>query len=336
MRKLVPLILLLAACMPSLQAVDPARLPDTKNDWGLHQAAVEWYYVSAYLPEEQLAFHWAFFKAYAPPSYTLLGFIPATLLFPNPLFASHIAITDLRTGQIRFIEQGDDFNKIEGANVLYPPISIDHNGWKFSQTASGFVLDAGPLKLVLRPLKPAVVHPPGYSGSAEVGRMYYLSHTRLALEGSVDGRNIKGQAWMDHQWGDQYSGRTAFWDWFGLHLSNGWDLMLYRVKNPRGEVVQLSGTMTAPDGSIQPLASLSMTPIESWTSPTGRTYVLSWGVKADGLEAVLRPVRKEQELLPKTTRVAYWEGAEAGTGTWQGQPIELHGMGEFVAGAHSP
>ena len=63
---------------------------------------------------------------------------------------------------------------------------------------------------------------------------------------------------------------------------------------------------------------------------------LAVDLAADGLEAVLRPVRKEQELLPKTTRVAYWEGAEAGTGTWQGQPIELHGMGEFVAGARSP
>ena len=42
-------------------------------------------------------------------------------------------------------------------------------------------------------------------------------------------------------------------------------------------------------------------------------------------------VNKNQELLSDNTYVAYWEGAMQGKGRWQGQDVEIHGMGEFVS-----
>jgi predicted secreted hydrolase len=207
---------------------------------------------------------------------------------------------------------------------------------------NSYQLSAGPIQVRLTPLKPAVVHPPGYSGTAETGRMYYVSFTRMALEGVIAGRPVQGEAWMDHQWGDQIgtqgntTGLGALWDWFGLHLSDGTDLMLYRVKNAKEEVVQLAGSATLPNGQIRELGNLQMTPLESWISPSGRVYNLSWQVAAEGLSLRLEPLRKDQELLTASTQVAYWEGPVAGSGTWQGQTVQAKGMGEFVAGPYDP
>ena len=64
------LALLLAACAPALLAVDPGRLPEPE-DWDPKPAQLEWWYTSGWA--EPYAFHFAFFKAYAPPSYRVLG-----------------------------------------------------------------------------------------------------------------------------------------------------------------------------------------------------------------------------------------------------------------------
>ncbi len=340
---MIALLIALTGCLPTLQAVDPDRLPAADN-WGPNNSPLEWWYVSGYLPEEGLAFHWALFKAYAPQNWQI-GIINPAIFFPGPYHASHIAVTDLRTNQKHF-EERFDFrpDRPRGDSlVAYPPLRIEQGDWRLLQVGSTYQLSAGSIQVRLTPLKPAVVHPPGYSGTAETGRMYYVSFTRMALEGVIAGRPVRGEAWMDHQWGDQIgnqggsaTGLGALWDWFGLHLSNGVDLMLYRVKNARGEVVQLAATAIDAHGQVRELKNLAMTPRETWTSPSGRSYNLSWQIEAEGLQLRLEPLRKDQELLTASTRVAYWEGPVAGSGTWQGQPIQARGMGEFVAGIYEP
>jgi len=328
------LMLLIAGCLPRLENVDPSRPPDASN-WGPNPVPVEWWYVSGYLPEEGLAFHWAMFKGYFTRE---MGGIPLGVLFPGPFHASHLALTDLRTDQ-KFFDERLDFrpDRLKGDSIVeYPPLRLVQGDWKLLQEGRGFRLEAGPLQLRLTPLKPAVVHPPGYSGTAEVGQMYYVSYTRLGLEGRINGREVKGEAWMDHQWGDQISGQEALWDWFGLHLSNKVDVMLYRVKNTKGEVVQLAGSWIDAEGKISELKNLRMIPLKTWTSKTGRRYVLSWQVEAKDFAVKLDPLREDQELLTTSTRVAYWEGPVAGEGTWQGQAITAEGMGEFVAGVYNP
>lgn len=330
------LLLGLAGCMPSLQGFDARRVP-TSSDWGPNPAPVEWWYVSGYLPEEGLAFHWAIFKGYFGQRYSL-GPLPLGFLFPGPFHASHIALTDLKAGTKVFSERFDfSPDKPRGdSTIQYPPLRIEQGDWRLLQEGEAFRLRAGPLDLRLTPLKPAVVHPPGYSGTPEVGQMYYVSYTRLALEGQINGRSVKGEAWMDHQWGGQFAGQDATWDWFGLHLSGGVDLMLYRVKDRSGKVVQVFGSATAADGSIREIPGVTMTPQETWTSSSGRSYTLSWQVEGEGLSLKLWPLRQDQELLTSSTRVAYWEGPVAGSGTWQGQAVQAKGMGEFVAGVYSP
>ncbi|GEM87101.1 lipocalin family protein [Meiothermus granaticius] len=332
------LLVLLAGCLPNLQRVNPEQPPSPEN-WGPNPVPLEWWYVSAYLPQEGLAFHWAMFKAYAPQNYRIGLFQPA-LFFPGPYHASHLAVTDLNTGRITFQERFDfRTDRPQGDSLTsYPPLRLEQGDWKLLQEGDHYILSAGPIQLRLTPSKPAVVHPPGYSGTAETGRMYYISYTRMRLEGHILGRRVQGEAWMDHQWGDQIGGNSlgALWDWFGLHLSDGQDLMLYRVKNPKGQVVQLAGSLVDASGQAHEVEGLEMTPLDTWTSPSGRTYALSWQIQAQDLSLKLDPLRQNQELLTRSTGVAYWEGPVQGSGTFKGRAIQATGMGEFVAGPYNP
>ncbi|MDW8356469.1 lipocalin family protein [Thermus sp.] len=328
MRRVWFLPLLLAACVPALQGVDPQRLPDPR-DWDPKPAPLEWWYASGWA--QPYAFHFAFFKAYAPPSYRILG-LPGSLF--GAFHAAHLALTDLRTGERRFLEVADqDLFAPRGRAEAGP--SLELMGWRFFREGEAFRLLAGPVDLVFRPLKPPVVHPPGYSGTAETGRMYYQSYTRTEVQGRVLGQAVQGEAWLDHQWGEQLSGLTATWDWFGLHLSDGSELMAYQVRDREGRVVQVLGSRVDPLGRVEAL-DLAFQALEAWQSPSGRTYTLSWRLQGSSLDLALRPLFREGEILSRTTRVAYWEGPVVGEGTLLGYPVRAQGMGEFVAGTFRP
>lgn len=308
---LLALCLALGACAPAA-AFDPTTLP-AAADLGPKPAQTEWWYVSGYLPESGVAFHWAQFKV----NYQGIAY-----------YASNLAVTDLRAGRLDFHEQ----NSGEGV-FRFPPLLVGQGEWKLAQRGAAYSLSAGPLAVELTPSKPPVVHPPGYSGAPEVGRLYYQSITRLTVRGTVSGREVQGLAWLDHQWGDQVPAQSAVWDWFGLHLSNGVDLMVYRVRNRAGQVVQLVGSWVDAQGRARPVHELSAAPQGSWRSPSGRDYAVFWALRADEFRLALAPVRQNQELLSRTTLVAYWEGPMTGTGEWQGESVQAQGMGEFVAGS---
>lgn len=310
---LAPIVL--TACVPRAVAFDPAKMPDPAA-LGPNNAATEWWYVSGYLPDTKQAFHWAQFKV----NYKGI-----------PFFAAHLAMTDLTTGKVTFTEEGR-----QDAKFSFPPLKVSQGDWTLTQTANTptapFKLEAGPLQLTLTPRKGPVVHPPGYSGTPETGQLYYQSVTNLAVSGTIGGQPTSGTAWFDHQWGDQQPGRAALWDWFGVHLSNGSDLMLYRVKTLDGKVVQLAGSEVSPDGVARAVGNVSMTPQRTWVSPSGRTYTLDWKVSSDRGDLTLSAVNDNQELLAKITSIAYWEGPVRGNGTWGGAAVKVEGMGEFVGG----
>ena len=329
------LLLLLAACAPRLRGVNPEQVP-SPTTWAPQPAPIEWWYVSAYLPEAKLAFHWAFFRAYAPEGSKLFG-LPARVVYPYPLLAAHLAVTDLASGRFVFLERDDFRNPNARVRVSGEPLTLVFDDWRFWQKGDAFRLVAGPLDLWLVPLKPPVVHPPGYSGTAETGRMYYVSYTRLALYGRIEGRPVQGYAWMDHQWGEQLAGRQVGWDWFGLHLSDWSELMLYRVRDLKGRVKKLHASLVLPSGEVKTLEDVRMLPRAYWTSPeSGYRYAVAWDVAARGLRLRLDPVRLEQELRTTTTGVAYWEGPVAGAGERDGHAVSAHGMGEFIGGPWPP
>ncbi|ANE43238.1 lipocalin family protein [Deinococcus puniceus] len=307
---------LLSACAPTQTTFDPLVQP-LATDLGPHNNLMEWWYVSGSLPEEGLAFHWAQFQV-RPPG------------VPLPIMISHVAVTDLATGKVTFIEKNP---AIGSGTASFPPLKLTNGDWTFQQEGGAFDLKAGPLNVRLTPQKGPVIHPPGYSGSPETGYLYYQGITRLALDGQINGRTVKGEAWLDHQWGNQIPGQAALWDWMAVQLAGGEDLMVYRVRTAAGKQTQLVGSIVDKAGVARAATNLTLEPGRTWTGSGGRVYTLSWRVKADEFDLNVDAVRDEQELLSRSTSIAYWEGPVRVSGTWRGQPETGKGMMEIVGGS---
>ena len=143
--------------------------------------------------------------------------------------------------------------------------------------------------------------------------------TRLKTSGSltINGHDyhVEGLSWMDHEFSsNSLSPQQTGWDWMGLQLSDGSDLMIYRIRNMEGGADYLSGTRITPDGQPHYLsaADITMTGSHPWTSPTsGGVYPQEWKLKCAGLpELIVKSAMPGQELVTTaSTKVTYFEGA---------------------------
>jgi predicted secreted hydrolase len=134
---------------------------------------------------------------------------------------------------------------------------------------------------------------------------------------TVDGAPlaVRGDAWMDHQWGDFLVLGGGGWDWFAGTLRDGRDLTCSIVRDAGGRVVLAYGTLVEADGGTRHLgqADLRLTPTGWWTSPrTGVRYPSGWRLTVPDAALDLRwvPLLQDQELDTRpSTGVIYWEGA---------------------------
>ncbi len=131
--------------------------------------------------------------------------------------------------------------------------------------------------------------------------------------------SVTGLAWLDREWStSSLEPGTAGWDWFALHLSDGSDLMFYRLRRTGGDASRFSGgTMVGVDGVRTRLVAddVTLTPLDYWTSDaTGVRYPVAWRLDAEkaGIALEIEPYLENQEL---DLSVRYWEGAVRGEGT---------------------
>ncbi len=125
---------------------------------------------------------------------------------------------------------------------------------------------------------------------------------------------VSGESWFDHEWAtNQLAPNQVGWDWLSLHLNDGTELMLYRMRLADGTADPTSsGTFVAADGVTTHLdsAAFQMSPTGFWKSEkTGANYPTGWRVEIPGMELQLTVhaalENQELALLP----LAYWEGA---------------------------
>ena len=148
---------------------------------------------------------------------------------------------------------------------------------------------------------------------------YYYSMTRLKTSGTLalNGHTyqVDGQSWMDHEFSSNALGpNQTGWDWMGLQLSDGSDLMIYRIRSKSGTDDYLSGTHVTPDGTPHYLsaADIQLQGSRPWTSPaSGGVYPQRWSLKVAGLpEMIVQSEMPGQELVTSSsTKIAYFEGA---------------------------
>lgn len=317
LRRIVRLAALVLAAAPSLQF---------PRDHGAHPAAaVEWWYYTGHLE--------------APDGATY-GF-QLTFFRVRDLHLAHFAWTDV--ARRTFVYDEKTHLGLPGiAGAAEGRLDVSNEDW-FARDQNGVVRlaagmpDLGDLALTLTPSKAPVAN--GEAGLSRKGPgeneySHYVSITRFAAagtlaRGSAPPLRLSGTAWFDHEWGPgALPAGAAGWDWFALQLSDGSELMLYRLRLAGGGASPFSGGTFVPASDPPrtiPWSDVALSPRSTWTSPRSKaTYPAVWSlaVKSLGLETTITPLVADQELrTEKSTGVTYWEGACRIEGKRGGIPI---------------
>jgi predicted secreted hydrolase len=324
---------------------DHASHPEYRTEW--------WYYTGRVAAEERrFGYELTFFRVGLDAAWRR----SPSAWAPRDLLLAHLAVTDESRGRFRWSERaqrpalglaGADTSRYHvWADDWSAALAPDGSTHQLQARTEGIALD-----LALAPLRPPVVHGKGgisVKAAGEGHATHYYSITRLATRGTlvVDGRSfpVTGVSWMDHEFGTHQlaPGQTG-WDWFGLRLDDGRDLMLYRLRLKDGGVEpSSSGTLVERDGSAHslPLDTWTLEETARWTSPqSGGHYPAGWHLRIPGaaLDLAVRPTVPEQELITGGgTGVTYWEGSVIVAGTSRGRPVRGEGYVELTGYAGGP
>ena len=175
-------------------------------------------------------------------------------------------------------------------------------------------------------------------GPEQGNASFYYSFPRLSARGSIDldgtSVDVAGTAWMDREWSTSaLSAGVLGWAWFGIQLSDGRELMFYRLRQADGTANRYSsGSLIERDGTITRLRvdDVESQPIAYWTSErTHATYPLAWriAIPTQGLALSVQPYLEDQEI---DRAVRYWEGAVRVSGNARGAPIDGQGYLELA------
>jgi predicted secreted hydrolase len=271
------------------------------------------------------------------------------------VYLAHFTLTDVSAGQFWYAERAS--RKGPGlAGASEEGMNLWLLNWMATMEGNRIRLEARhqgmELSIDLVPRKPLVFH--GKNGLSEKGRMegqasYYFSYTDLEATGSIKmpssqtSIRVNGKSWFDHEFGsNQLTPEQVGWDWFSLHLSDGQDLMLYFLRRKDGTVEpSSSGTLVTRSGDAihLKLSEIDVEVVDHWKSPkSGGRYPNRWRIKVPRakIEMAFSALVPSQELLTEgSTGVIYWEGAVAGEGTSDGNPMTCEGYVELTGYAGS-
>lgn len=285
-----------------------------------------------------------------------IGLTPTPPERPSPwaahqIYLAHLAVSDPEQGT--FHHQQRLARGAAGlAGVTAEPLRVWLEGWQLlgqggdpRQPRLRLEADAGDfaLWLELESLKPVVMQ--GDRGFSQKGRQpgnasYYYSLTRIKSAGEVRvgdaSLSVTGTSWLDREWSTSaLEPGQAGWDWFALHLADGREVMIYRMRQRDGSAdAHSQGVLVDPDGTSHPLTWDEVELVETgrWASPRdGAPYPAGWELvlRTTGERWRLRPLLADQEWREASMR--YWEGAvtlqdAAGTAVGTGY-VELVGYG---------
>ena len=209
--------------------------------------------------------------------------------------------------------------------------------WHLDAAADEFAL-----QLSLTPDRPIILQgDAGYSrkGPEPGNASRYYSITRLATSGQVrigeEWLAVSGLSWLDREWGsNQLSETQVGWDWWAMHLDDGRDVMLARLRNADGSTSEWSyGQLVFPDGSHRylPRGAFELQERRWWTDRNGARWPLEWEIEIPEAELRIhtRAVFDDQHWQAS---VDYWEGMidviDVGSGLKLGRGyLELSGYG---------
>jgi len=327
-------------------APQPFVFPD---DHGPHpDFRSEWWYVTGNLTGvdgRDFGFQLTIFRSALSP----LAPASESAWATNQAYMAHFTVTDVAGGGFQAHERFAR-GAVGLAGASADPFRVWLEDWVIEgDSASTFPVrlsaaaGEAALRLRLSPGKPAVLQ--GDDGLSRKGpepgnASYYYSLTRLPADGTLvlrgDTLSVSGSAWLDREWSTSALGNALVgWDWFALQLSDGWDLMIYRLRRTDGSAApESAGVLVDPSGGTVPLGWGTDITVEStgtWASPHDRAlYPSGWrlAVPARGWDLAVEPRRPDQEL---DLSFRYGEGAVSVRGVGEaGRPVTGRGYVELT------
>ena len=180
---------------------------------------------------------------------------------------------------------------------------------------------ADKITLTLTAQKPAMaVGGKGQTGLTKPTDMYYFSLTRCGVSGTIDTGSgpekvTSGQGWFDHQWGNSWVAQNNGWDWWGVQLDDGTDVLFFRQRNlSTGKVFFPLATFMDKDGRQSVTRKIVFTPDATMTwksAKTKVTYPLGWTVTfpEKHLTLHIKADVKDQEMPILGPGGGIWEGS---------------------------
>jgi predicted secreted hydrolase len=209
---------------------------------------------------------------------------------------------------------------LEAARINQHPPELNYGNHKLhfkGEEGASFdvLLQEGTTEIGLEfiPMKPVAL----IGGDGKPDDLYYYSTTRNSVNGKiktdVKTENVSGIGWFDHQWGRDYSlAKGSGWDWFGLQLSDGRELLLNQMSSgkPMANIIEK-------DGSIRFTRNITFRKIKYWKSlKTNARYPVEWEITIpeSGIELLVEAEFPNQEMLIIGPIQAIWEGTCKVTG----------------------
>lgn len=307
----------------------------------------EWWYVTGQLETDdgrRFGFQFTIFREAVAPQPPDSRSRWAT----NQLYLGHAAVTDVE-GERHLSAERYARGALGLAGARAEPLRVWLEDWALAGEAGAdgelrarIVArseDFG-LELTLNNTRPPVAH--GDRGlsrkGAEGNASYYYSYTRLGARGSIQvgdtSFDAAGNAWLDHEWSSSaLQADQSGWDWLSLQLSNGADLMVFRLRH-RGDPGQdfYNGTYVAPSDAVTNLddGQIRIEPQDYWSSErTGARYPVHWQVSIPrlALELTIDPWLENQEFVHS---FRYWEGAVRAEGRYRDEAVIGNGYLEMT------
>ncbi|GAA4027651.1 carotenoid 1,2-hydratase [Actimicrobium antarcticum] len=314
---------LCAAAPPVFDTVKPAVPLQFPADFGAHPAfRTEWWYATGWIetPDKKpLGFQITFFRSATDHDRS-----NPSAFAPSQLIIAHAALSDPAIGKL----QHDQRTARAGFDLAYARegnTDIRLDDWRLLRNADGSYQASVrgrefTLQLTLTPSQPPLLQ--GDGGFSRKGPQieqasYYYSQPQLKVSGKLT-RNgapvaITGTAWLDHEWSTSVLDADASgWDWVGANLDDGAALMVFQIRNKRGDKLWAHAALREKSGAVTQFTpeQVHFTPDRHWRSPrTSASYPVATTITTGTTRWQLIPLQDDQELDSRqSTGSVYWEG----------------------------
>lgn len=263
----------------------------------------------------------------------------------SQIYLGHLAITDVAAGKHL---HGERLSRAHPrlAGVVAEPFHAWLDGWNLQACGPdlrGLALQGATadfsVSLQFEPVKPIVLQgDAGLSAKGPGQASYYYTVPRLRGSGALvigDRRiEVSGSAWLDREWSTSLlSEGQVGWDWFGLQLDSGAELMAFQLRRQDGVRDPYDqGAWVGRDGDSTQLRTQDFTlrPLRWWRDSAGVRWPVAWEISVmtpQGPRVLRVEAAVDDQLMD--TLFTYWEGLvtvydEAGASTGTGY-MELTG-----------